>query len=211
LKSIPSFRNVLNRVHVFVGDLQDRVLLVGPSSRVNELASLRLRLMAELGAEQCSSQEVALASELRSKRRQMLVLIGEVESCKKCGRGYPRPNGHWDGGYCCGGITENLFRQEELACLRASGTLPTHLRPPRGVHAGCVFRGPKGCSLAPEHRPNLCVRYACKMLREEYKQKGIAEEVRVLASSMQVAFQSFCRLRAERLKSEYWLAWENKL
>lgn len=175
---------------------------IRPRSRHNEVASLRLRLVSEALPAEATPREVQLALELREMREQMLVLIGEVQSCRICGKGYPLPNGRWDGGYCCGGVTENLFKQDELACLRASGTRPRDLRPPRCDHAGCAFRGPRGCTLPPAHRPNLCLRYACKMLNEEYQQRGIDKDVKSLASRMQRTFAEFQTLRRERLQRE---------
>lgn len=174
---------------------------IRPSSRANEVASLRLRLLAELGPDEIPAREAELASRLRAMREQMITLIGEVEACRTCGQGYPLPNGRWEGGYCCGGQTENLFRQEELACLRAAGTRPGDLRPPRTDHAGCAFRGPRGCSLPPRHRPNICLRYACRALNEEYDRRKIARPVKALASEMQRTFARFVKLRAERLEN----------
>lgn len=175
---------------------------IRPKTRANEVASLRLRLLSEATSDQASPREVELARALCSMRERMLTLIGEVEACRSCGKGYPLPNGRWDGGYCCGGTTENLFKQEEIACMRCSGTQPADLRPPRDDHAGCSFRGRFGCSLAPAHRPNLCVRYACRMLSEEYERRGIATEVRALASEMQRTFGEFQELRSKRLEDE---------
>ena len=189
----------LHRVLASVVDLYPRIR---PATRRNEVASLRLRLVSEASAEELSPRERELALEMRAMREQMLRLIGDVQACRTCGKGYPPPNGRWDGGYCCGGTTENVFRQEELACLRASGTRPRDFKPPHCDHAGCSFRGPRGCSLPPAHRPNLCVRYACRMLNEEYESRGIAPEVKLLASKVQRAFHEFQALRAERLERE---------
>lgn len=189
----------LHRVAASGVDLYPRIR---PVTRRNEVASLRLRLMSEAPAEELSPRERELALEMRAMREQMLRLIGDVQACRTCGKGYPPPNGRWDGGYCCGGTTENVFRQEELACLRASGTRPRDFRPPHCDHAGCSFRGPLGCSLPPVHRPNLCVRYACRMLNEEYESRGIAPEVKLLASKVQRALHEFQALRAERLERE---------
>jgi len=175
---------------------------IRPKSRANEVASLRLRLLSEAGPDEASAREVEIARQLRSMREQMLELIGNVEACCTCGKGYPPPNGRWEGGYCCGGVTENLFRQEEIACLRASGTRPADLRPPRVDHAGCAFRGPHGCSLPPKHRPNICARYACRALNEEYERRGIAPQVRALASEMQRLYAEFRELREKRLEDE---------
>lgn len=170
-----------------------------PASRANEVASLRLRLISEASENEAPADEVRLARTLLDQRRAMIALIGVVAACRSCARGYPLPNGRWEGGYCCGGTTENLFKQAELASLRAAGTQPSDLRPPRGDHAGCAFRGERGCSLDPAHRPNLCVRYACRALWGEFDGRGIAHRVRSLASDMQRTFAAYERLRSQRL------------
>lgn len=73
------------------------------------------------------------------------------------------PHGHWDGGFCCGGETEAIFVEAELATLAVAGARPADLRPPKDTEelAGCVFRGPRGCSLAAEHRPSICLAHLC--------------------------------------------------
>lgn len=181
-----------------------RLLDIGvrPRSRVQELASLRLRLTAEPSGGDVPDDERALALSLRAMRVEMMAALGALQGCAKCGRGHPLPNGRWDGGYCCGGTTENLFTQEELACLRAAGTGLLDLRPPRASHAGCAFRGPTGCSLHPTHRPNLCVRYLCRDLVEELEARGDLQAIRAIASRMQRAFAHYTRLREERIERE---------
>ncbi len=182
--------------------LLDAFSLLRPATRAHEVASLRLRLMAEASPRQVDPQERRLALRLRDMRTQMIGLIGDVRACRSCARGYPLPHGRWEGGYCCGGTTENVFQQEELACLRASGTRPRDFRTPRAVHAGCAFRGPRGCSLAPAHRPNLCVRYTCRDLHEEFSKRGIERQVRQLASQIQRTFSEYRSLRSNRLDRE---------
>jgi hypothetical protein len=175
---------------------------VRPASRANELAALRLRLAAELGGRDVPAEERALARSLRAMRIETIDALGELQGCARCGRGHPLPNGRWDGGYCCGGTTENLFTQEEIASLRASGTDQLDLRPPRSSHAGCAFRGPTGCSLRPAHRPNLCVRYLCRDLVEELEARGDLKAIRAIASRMQRAFARYAQLRDERIERE---------
>jgi hypothetical protein len=90
----------LHRVLASGADLYPRIR---PVTRRNEVASLRLRLMSESPAEEVSPRERELALEMRAMREQMLRLIGDVQACRTCGKGYPPPNGRWDGGYCCAG------------------------------------------------------------------------------------------------------------
>ena len=172
------------------------------STRQYELASMRLRLLAEARPGDVGLRERELAEELRGMREDMRALVASVRSCCVCAKGFPLPNGRWDGGYCCGGTTENVFSQVELASLRASGTEPSDFRMREHEHAGCLFRGPRGCELPAAHRPNLCVRYACRMLRDEFVVRGISEEVKHLASKIHLAFHEFEGLRARRLERE---------
>lgn len=180
----------LRRIQCFALDLP-----VTPASRRSEVALVRLRLMAEPGPRDLDDECVAIARRLRELRVQMIRLIGSVQACGDCARGCKFPHGAWPGGYCCGGVTEHLFTQDELACLRASGTMPRNFRAPRSAHAGCAFRGARGCSLHPAHRPNLCVRYACKSLWDEYETRGIAGQVRAISTSIHVSFTQFTALR----------------
>ena len=174
-----------------------------PSSRQDELASLRLRLVAEPEPCAVDCRERELAHELLHMREQMKRLIDPVQACRTCGKGFPLPNGRWDGGYCCGGATENVFSQTELAVLRAAGTRPSDFRTREFKQAGCVFRGPNGCLLPPAHRPNLCCRYACRLLSDEYEQRGITRETKQLASKILRTFHEFSSLRDQRIEREH--------
>ena len=164
---------------------------------------MRLRLIAEPGPSEIEPEEWELADTLRRLREEMIATIQPVSACATCGRGFPLPNGRWDGGYCCGGTTENVFSQAELASIRASGTKPGDLRIREYEQAGCAFRCPNGCILEPAHRPNLCVRYACRMLNREYDERGISSEVRRIASSIQRTFSRFETLRNRRIEHEF--------
>lgn len=93
----------------------------------------------------------------------------EIQSCRGCARHHPLPEGRWPGGHCCGGKTLNIFSPEEVAALKMGGTRARDWRAPQSDHAGCVFRGPTGCSLEPEDRPSICLRYLCLELREELR------------------------------------------
>ena len=120
-----------------------------PRSRADEVAALRRRFAAapvhDGGPSGLSVTERDLALELRRLREALSVALAGVASCSGCARGHPLPHGRWRGGHCC-------------------GTRGERLSPPAGDHAGCAFRGPDGCSLAPADRPSLCVRYICREL-----------------------------------------------
>ena len=46
---------------------------------------------------------------------------------------------------------------------------------------GGAFRGPEGCSLGAEDRPNLCVRFACRELEAELRASGDWERAHVIS------------------------------
>lgn len=108
----------------------------------------------------------------------------------------------WEGGHCCSGPTRNLFTDEELAALRLSGTTPGLLRPPRGPHAGCAFRGLLGCSLDAADRPCLCVRYTCRELETELERRSLRSAVSKLKRELGTVFDRFVQARRARLEQE---------
>ncbi len=99
----------------------------------------------------------------------MAAAFSEVNACRSCAKGRPEPNGHWAGGSCCGARTLDLFTPTEVASLKLAGISARDLerKAPRGDHAGCAFRAETGCTLSPDERPNICVRYVCLDLRAE--------------------------------------------
>jgi hypothetical protein len=180
--------------------LLDRLL--HDKSRADELQDLRKRLQASQPAARVSHEEAVLAIELRDLRAQILLALGQVQTCRSCARGHPYPHGRWEGGHCCGGVTAHLFTDDEVASLRAAGTTPWHLRVPHADHAGCSFRGPEGCSLRAEHRPNLCVRYTCPDLRNELRARGDLQQIDRLCDRLFIAFKQFAQARARRREDE---------
>lgn len=142
-----------------------------PSSRADELDRLRARFRAQPGPRAAGPLAVESARRLRELRVEMASTFSGVEACRDCARGRPEPNGHWPGGSCCGSRTLDLFSPAEVAALKLAGTRWSDLEPPKGDHAGCAFRGREGCSLPPEHRPSICVRYICLELRAEVVEK----------------------------------------
>jgi len=176
-----------------------------PRSRADEIASVRRRL-ASADASPPSPEEVELALEIARLREALAASFGAVEACGGCARGHPLPHGRFPGGHCCGTRTELVFTDDELAALRLSGTTPAKLvPPPPGVdHAGCAFRGPDGCSLAPRDRPSLCVRFICRELEDELRERGDLRAVKAIASALARAFERFRKLRDARLASSPW-------
>jgi len=157
-----------------------------PRSRADELTRLRARHRAQPGPREVAAEAVTLAERLRVLRREMAELLSrlDIQSCHGCARHHPPPEGHWPGGHCCGGKTLNIFSAEEVAALKLGGTRTREWRPPRDDHAGCVFRGPEGCSLEPEDRPSICLRYLCLELREELKAGSEWAQVSRLAAEL---------------------------
>ena len=178
--------------------LLDRVRHV--RSRADEVAELRRRLAAQ--PTQVSDGEAGAARELRALRERLSSAIGPVQACRGCARGHPEPHGHWEGGHCCGARTEDLFNDDEIGALRLGGTRPGRLTPPAGDHAGCAFRGPRGCSLAAADRPNVCVRYVCPDLARELHARGDLPQVEALCARMEEVYLRFIRLRGDRLADE---------
>ena len=175
-----------------------------PASRARELARLR-SLFAQMPAADdpgASPEEAQLASELRRLREELSRALGEVQSCRGCARGHPLPFGRWTGGHCCGGRTENLFTEHEVAALKLGGTTPAQLTPPRSDHCGCTFRGPTGCTLQPGDRPNVCVRYFCAELTEELRGRGDFADLRALCTKLDQTFDRFVAVRSARLSDE---------
>ncbi len=164
-----------------------------PRSRADEVLAVRRRLVAQPPPGRATDDQVRLARELRRLREELTRLLDGATSCSGCARGHSLPHGRWSGGQCCGGRTEEIFTDHELAALRLSGTTPSRLAPPRSDHAGCAFRGPLGCSLDVADRPNLCVRYICRELEGELAERGTLGDVKKAARALGRAFDDFVR------------------
>ena len=142
-----------------------------PRSRADELSTLAARFRAQPSAREAGRAAVESARRLRELRAEMSAAFANVEACKSCAKARPEPHGHWSGGSCCGSRTLDLFTPTEVAALKLASVSMSDLAAPHGDHAGCAFRGETGCSLAPQHRPSLCVRYVCLELRAEVRDK----------------------------------------
>jgi hypothetical protein len=166
------------------------------------LAQLRARFGAQPSRWGVDARQRELADDLRRLKRELADTLHGADSCHGCAKGHPQPAGRWQGGHCCGGRTERVFTPDEVMALKLAGTSPGDLRAPTTDHAGCSFRGPAGCSLSPEDRPAICLRYVCLELRAELREqprwKRIAELSRALDSGFRTLTASV-RLDDERL------------
>ena len=139
---------------------------------------------------------------MRRLRGELSAALGELYSCAECGRGHLLPEGRWDGGKCCSDPAAEHFDPETLAQLRAAGTEATDLVGPCDARAGCFMRGPKGCAIPREHRPNACVGYLCEALRRELAARGNLQDIQEKRYALAAAERRFVALRAARELSE---------
>ena len=174
-----------------------------PASRADEVNALRARLRAER-ATPVGDDERALAREVGARKQELADALQAVTSCRSCARGEPWPRGHHDGGACCAGVTADLFDDDELAALAHAGTRPGDLTPPPGRdgHAGCAFRGPRGCTLAVAHRPGRCVHYLCDGLRRELHGRGRLDDVEGRLAALDGAMRRYVAVARARRDRE---------
>ena len=165
--------------------------------RDRELATLRARFSAQPSAREAGPEAVASAARLKELRVAMSRAFSNVEACSGCGKKRPEPHGHWPGGACCGSRTLDLFTQHEVASLKVAGVRARDLEPPKDDHAGCAFRGERGCSLSAEHRPNICVRYICLELRAELIDKPEWRAISKVGAELRDEFARFESLLPE--------------
>ncbi len=178
---LPSPRHLLDRL--FYG-----------RSRADELASLRARFATQPGRRGASAAQIQLAEQLRSLRLELSqACVSTV--CGGCAKGHPLPAGQFEGGHCCSGQTLELFSQDEVAALKLAGTTTNRMRPPRQTHAGCIFRGARGCSLLAVDRPSLCVRYCCIDLRQQLRDEDQWASYAALAKALRDTFDRFVESR----------------
>ena len=182
--------------------------LFGARTRADELYAVRRRLVEMEGPGVASQAEEQIACKLRQLRVELMARMGPVQSCAHCVR--PR-SVTWPGGFCCSGHTEALFTDHELAALRLAGTTAAALKPPWAAQAGCVFRGPNGCSLNVADRPSLCVRFVCAELRSELKKRGDSSTIDQLQNELRLAFENFVSQRDRRLETNLFAELEESL
>lgn len=176
-----------------------------PASRADELDALRTRLRAERAKQtDANPEERSVALRVLELKRAISAALTTVMSCRSCATGLPAPQGSYAGGACCGGATPDLFDDHELAALALGGTRPADLVPPAGndLHAGCVFRGPRGCTLDVAHRPGRCVLYLCELLRRELHRAGRLDDVEGMLAELERAMMDSIALHEARVDRE---------
>ncbi len=172
-----------------------------PASRATELIELRRRLRAELASDPDDDERV-LASAILDQKCVVSSMLRAVASCSSCASGHALPNGRYDGGDCCAGVTATLFDETELAALAHAGTRPHHLVAPRTDHAGCAFRGSVGCTLELPHRPARCVHYVCTTLRREIHDRGALDALEGALAELDRRVQRFGAVHAARVDTQ---------
>ena len=174
-----------------------------PRSRALDVFHLRHRMATLCKQPTLGRTEQELGLRLRRRREEISARLASVKSCSSCAKGAPEPNGRWDGGFCCGGNTEDLFDDDQLAALMAGGTRNRCLTLPRCAHAGCAFRGPTGCSLPAGDRPTRCVAYICDELWRELAKRKLMEPIERLVDDLLTDFKRFQTLRSQRLEQQW--------
>jgi hypothetical protein len=171
-----------------------------PRSRADELIALRRRLRHEIERD-VDDEERALARDVLARKLAVSAELHAVSSCRSCATGQPWPRGGYDGGDCCAGVTADLFDENELAALAHAGTRPRDLVAPTrsDAHAGCTFRGPRGCTLDVTHRPGRCVHYLCDTLRRELHARGQLDVVEERLGELNRTMQRFTAVHQARL------------
>ena len=160
-------------------------------SRDDELSTLRARFRSQPSVREAGAEAAASAARLKELRVAMSAAFDGVGACSSCGKKRPEPHGHWPGGACCGSRTLDLFTPHEVASLKLAGIRARDLEAPKGDHAGCAFRGERGCSLSAEQRPNICVRYICLELRTELLEKPEWKTISTVGARLRDEFARF--------------------
>lgn len=176
-----------------------------PASRAGELNALRARLRDAIRTSvNAAGDERALAMRVLSQKQAVSGKLDTVASCRSCATGLPAPQGSYEGGACCGGVTADLFDDHEVAALALSGTRASDLTPPErnDLHAGCAFRGPVGCTLDVAHRPGRCVLYLCELLRRELHRAGQLDELEGMLDTLQRDLVELRAMHAARVDRE---------
>lgn len=161
-------------------------------ARVAELGRLLARFEAQPGPWLADSRARALATRIVQLKRELSDALAEARACSGCARGCVAPAGFFEGGRCCGTATLEVFTQGEVRALKLAGVAPPS-EPAEGgdERAGCLFRGPTGCSLEAEARPSRCLVYVCHELRIELEDTERAERIQALRRELDEAFSRF--------------------
>lgn len=163
-----------------------------PSTRAAELRLLRRRLLAA-GKVSASDADRRAAVRARELRQELSDAIGDASACSSCAVGCAAAARVFPGGHCCSGSTQEIFADHELVGLALAGTRARHLKAPKTAHAGCAFRGLRGCTLEAAHRPNQCLVYTCRDLRRELFQRGDMARVQGLIEELEAKLSQGAR------------------
>jgi len=154
-------------------------------ARARALGRLLARFEAQPGPRFAPARIRAMAARVAELKRELSEAIGDVRSCAGCARGCVTPSGYFDGGRCCGTSTDEVFSPAEVRAIKLAGVRPP-TEPAEGgaAEAGCLFRGPRGCSLPPEGRPAKCLVYVCHELRIELEDTPRFERIGALRAAL---------------------------
>jgi len=137
-----------------------------------------------------------LAAQARRLAEGLATSCGALHCCGSCGRFAPPPHGRYDGGFCCGGSTAELFCDHELQALALVGVRALQLKAAEdSEHAGCVFRGAQGCQLDISQRPIICLRHYCREAQRELHSRGLLSAAQRKIEAIDEAFGAFKRTR----------------
>ena len=165
-----------------------RLLFGDPGSdpRRERLRWLRARYRAQPSRRASSRLERRRADQIVELKRQLAAAMSGADACASCAIGCAPPSGHFDGGRCCGTDTRQVFTRAEVRAIKVAG-LPAPNAPAEGgaKAAGCLFRGPKGCSLPTEQRPARCLIYVCLELRDELRARPSFAQLQGLRKRLQ--------------------------
>ncbi|MEM9191895.1 MAG: hypothetical protein AAGF12_22170 [Myxococcota bacterium] len=147
---------------------------VRPEGRREELSDLiqRQRNLEPSTTPTCR----ALAIDLLTLKAESYAATRETASCGRCRHAEEGDDGY-QGGFCCGASSAEVFSDGDLLALQAAGVelaplleAPRFREPRPKLPTGadpCALLTAEGCGLEPAHRPVICVAYACRGLRRE--------------------------------------------
>jgi hypothetical protein len=84
----------------------------------------------------------------------------------------------------------------------AAADVRAHELAPAQEPAGCIFRGAKGCTLKPEHRPTMCLRYLCAAAQRELHAQGLLDEVERLAERLSASVEGLESAKVRSIEKE---------
>lgn len=171
--------------HLIRGGRYDR-------ARLTELGRLLARYEAQPGTTFADPSLRAMAERIVHLKRRLAAALGEVRACSGCAKGCVTPSGFFEGGRCCGTSTLEVFTQPEVRAIKMAGVpAPTEPAEDGDQHAGCIFRGARGCSIPTEARPARCLVYVCHDLRIELEDTEGYQTIQALRRELNDTFARF--------------------